>query len=109
MFSVDDKISKVTWSTRFTEGLGFRMNLNVAFQDNASTIKLAENEKLSSGKMNRHFYIRLFHVTDLISRNEVTIKCCPTRKTLADQFIKRLFGKLFQIRRSDVMIFVFRE
>ena len=83
--------------------------MDIVFQDNVSTIKLAENGKSSSEKMNRYFDIRLFHVTDLISRNEVMIKLCPTGKTLADYFSKQLVGKLFCMTRSSIMNFTFRE
>ena len=109
MISVDDKISKIVWSRRFTEAQGFNVNLNIVFQDNATTIKLAENGKLSSGKRTRHFDILLFHVSDLISRKEVAITHCRTEKMLADYFSKPLVGKLFFMTRSDVMNIAFRE
>ena len=41
LIAIDDKISKVTWSKRLTEDQGFKVNLNIVFQDNTSTIKLA--------------------------------------------------------------------
>ena len=83
LIAVDNKISKVIWTKRFTEAQGFKVHLNIVFQDNTSTIKLEENGKSSSGKRTRHFDIRLFHVTDLISQKEVTRKYCPTGKILA--------------------------
>ena len=79
------------------------MIFNFVFQGNTSTIKLSENEKLSSVKRTRHFDVRLFHVTDFISRKEVTIKHCPTGKMLADCFSKLLVGKLFHMMRIDVV------
>ena len=94
---------------RFTEAQGFKVNLTIVFQDNASTIKLAEKVKLSSGKRTRHFDMRLSHATDLINRKEVTIKSCPTGKTLADHFSKPLVGKLFRMIRSDIMNIAFKE
>ena len=50
LISIGDKISKMTWIKRFIESQGFHINLNIIYQDNASTIKLAENGKYSSGK-----------------------------------------------------------
>ena len=41
LIAVDEKISKVMWSKRLMEDQGFKVNLNIVFQDNTSTIKLA--------------------------------------------------------------------
>ena len=72
-------------------------------------IKLAENGKFSSGKRTRHFDIHLFHVTDLIRRKEVEIKCCLTGKMLSDYFSKPLFGKLFHTMQRGIMNVAIRE
>ena len=85
------------------------MKLKFVFQENASTIKLGENVKFSSGKSARYFDIRLFNATDLISRKEVAIKHYPTGKMLADHFSKPLEGKLFRMMRSNIMNNAFRE
>ena len=49
----------------------FKVKVNLIYQDNTNTMKLQNNGKLSSGKRTRHFDIKLFDITDLISRNEV--------------------------------------
>ena len=41
--AVEDKTNKVTWPNRFDESQGFKVHLNIAFQDNTSMIKLFEN------------------------------------------------------------------
>ena len=64
--AVDDKIAKVAWSKRFIECQGFKINLNATHQDNASTLKLINNGKISSGKRARNFDMHLFCVNDLI-------------------------------------------
>jgi hypothetical protein len=71
---VDDKISRVLWTKRFLEWQEFLVKLNIIYQDNTSTIKLERNGKESSGKRTRHFDIKYFYVTDLISRDEVEIE-----------------------------------
>ena len=83
--------------------------MNIVFQDNTSTIKLAENRKLSSEKSARHFDILLFHVTDLTIRKEVTIKHYPTGTMLDDYFRYPLVGVLFRMMRSDIINFAFKE
>jgi len=47
---VDDKISKNLWSKKFIEYKGFKVKVNVIYQDNTSTMKRAQNGKASSGK-----------------------------------------------------------
>ena len=92
-----------------TEAQGLKERLNDVFQGNESTIKLAEHGKLSSGKKMSHFDAFLLHVTDLISRKEVTIEHCPTGKTLYDCFSKSLVSKLFHAMQSDVVSIALRE
>jgi hypothetical protein len=62
---VDDEIHKVVWAKRFAEYQGFKVKLNIVFQDNTSSMKLEQNGKASSGKRSRHFDIKIFYVTDL--------------------------------------------
>ena len=42
---VDDKISKILWSKKFIEYQGFKVKVNAIYQDNTSTMKLAQNGK----------------------------------------------------------------
>ena len=95
---IDDKIGKIIWTKKFIEHQGFEVKLNIIYQDNTSTIKLAENSKTSSGKRTRHFNIKLFYITDLIGKQVVIVKYCPTNNMIADYMTKPLTGtnvKLF--------------
>ena len=95
MVGVDDRISKILWTKKFIENQGFNISLNIIYQDNTSTIKLATNGRSSLGKRTRHFDIKYFYVTDLIGRNEVTIEYCSTDDMLADYYTKPLVGAKF--------------
>ena len=77
---IDDNIGKVLWTKRFLEAEGFEVRLNIIYQDNQSTMKLARNGKSSSGKPTRHFDIKLFYVTDLIGKGEIELIYCPTMR-----------------------------
>ena len=101
--AVDDKISKVMWVKKFVEAQGFKIKLNIIYQDNESTIKLSNNGKASSGKRTRHFDIKLFYVTDLIDRDEVDIEYCPTEDMVADYLTKPLQGSQFYRFRDLIM------
>ena len=94
---VDDRISKVLWTKRFIESQGHKVQLNVIYQDNTSTIKLQENGKASCGKRTRHFDIKLFYITDLIGRDEVQVEYCPTDMMIADYRTKRTTGRKFKM------------
>jgi len=101
--TIDDKISKVIWTKRFLEKQGFEVKLNVIYQDNTNTMKLAENGRVSTGKRTRHFDIKLFYVTDLVGRDEVSIKYCPTDDMIADYMTKPLTGKKFKRFRDLIL------
>ena len=103
LISIDDKISKIIWMKKFIEAQGFEIDLNILYQDNMSTIKLAENGKQSSGKRTRHFDIKYFYVTDLINRNEVSIEYCSSNAMLADFHTKPLIGEKFKLMRDKIM------
>ena len=99
----DDMVSKVMWSKLFLEAQGYKVRKNIVFQDNMSTMQLAKNGLASAGKRSRHLNIRLFFMTDLIDRNELDVKCCPTEEMTSDFMTKPTQGKTFVRFRNDVM------
>jgi hypothetical protein len=103
LIGVDDRISKILWTKRFIEYQGFKVKLNIIYQDNTSTMKLENNGKASSGKRTRHFDIKYFYVTDLIGRDEVEVIYCPTDDMLADYMTKPLTGSKFHYFRDFIM------
>ena len=103
LIGVDDKIAKIIWSKKFIDHQGFKITSCMIFQDNASTTKLLENGRHSTGKRTRHFDIRLFHAKDLIERKEVVVKYCPTDEMLADYMSKPLVGKAFRTNRESIL------
>jgi hypothetical protein len=100
---VDDEIHKVIWAKRFVEYQGFKVKHNIVYQDNTSSMKLEQNGKASSGKRTRHFDIKIFYVTDLVSRNEVQVKYCPTGEMIGDYMTKPLVGSKFKKFRDLIM------
>jgi hypothetical protein len=103
LVGVDDKISKVLWMKRFLEWQDFKVKTNIVYQDNTSTMKLAEKGKESSGKRTRHFEIKYFYVTDLVGRDEVKIIYCSTDDMIADYHTKPLTGWKFKFFRDLIM------
>ena len=103
LVAVDDKIAKIMWTKRFIEHQGFKVMINIIYQDNESTIKLEVNGKESSGKRTCHFDIKYFYITDLISHEEVEIVYCPTEDMLADFMSKLTTGLVFKKFRQSIM------
>jgi hypothetical protein len=103
LIGIDDKIAKILWMKRFLEWQGFPVKLNIIYQDNTSTMKLAENGKESSGKRTRHFDIKYFYVTDLVDRKEVKVEYCSTDEMIADYMTKPLVGGKFKLFRDLIM------
>ena len=101
--AIDEKISKILWTKKFLEWQGFEIKLNIIYQDNTSTMKLAQNGKSSSGKRTRHFDIKLFYITDLINRREVRVEYCPTDEMLADYMTKPTVGKKYHLFRDRIL------
>ena len=101
--ATDDMISKIVRVKRFIEKQGFQVKMNIIYQDNTSTTRLQKNGKLSSGKRTRHYDMKLFYITDLIERNEVQVKYCPTDDMIGDCMSKPLVGAKFKEFRDLIL------
>jgi hypothetical protein len=60
LVGVNDIMPQVLWTRYFLEAQGYDVNESIIYQDNKSTILLAENGKASSGKQTRHINIQYF-------------------------------------------------
>ena len=92
---VDDIIRKIFWTQLFLGFQGFKVKVNIIYQDNTSTMKLQNNGKASSGKRKQQYDIKYFYVTDLIGRDEVQVIYCPTNYMVGDYMTKPLVGSRF--------------
>ena len=101
--ATDDMIAKIRKMKKFPEEQRFEVRLNIIYQDNTSTMKLQKNGRLSSGKRTRHFDIRLFYITDLISRNEVEVRYSPTNDMIGDYMSKPVVEAKFLKFRDLIM------
>jgi hypothetical protein len=103
LVGVDDVVSKVLWTKLFIEAQNIKVNTNVIYRDNTSSMKLEENGKASSGKCTRHFNIKYFYITDLIQCNDIQIEYCPTEEMVADYMTKPLVGAKFEGLHKIIM------
>ena len=57
-----DILPQALWTRYFLEAQGYAVNESIVYQDNKSTILLADKEKGSSGKRTRHIAISLSRI-----------------------------------------------
>ena len=98
-----DYIPWVIWLKHFLKQQGKELKTNTFFQDNESAIKLGKNGRKSSRDKTRHITIRYFFITDVLKRENIDMRHCPTTRMLADFYTKPLQGTLFVNMRNAIM------
>jgi hypothetical protein len=94
MATLSDVVHEVAWSRMFMFCLGYPQKATVVYQDNKSTIMLAENGPTSSGK-SKHFRRKYFGVREMIEHGEVKLVYLPTEEMFVDALTKPITGQLF--------------
>jgi len=79
LVAIDDAMGQILWTRNFLIGQGINITpaTNI-YQDNKSTLFLAENGKGSSSRCTKHLDVRYFFVTDKIKKGDIKISYCPT-------------------------------
>ena len=103
LVGIDDVIAYVLWTLRFIQHQGYPVKTVIVEQDNQSTMKLANNGRLSTGKRTRHLDIRYFYVTDQIEKGYIKLQYIPTKKMTSDYMSKPLQGQLMRTHRADIL------
>jgi hypothetical protein len=98
-----DKISDVLWTRQFLEAQGYKINTNVVYQDNMSTLSLAKNGYISSSKRTKHIKAKYFFVRHYHNAGEIDLQYCPTEQMWADVLTKPLQGAKFRLMRAFLM------
>ena len=95
LIGLSDALPQVIWIRDFLLEQGHEIGPAVVYQDNQSTIKLAERGSAATAKT-RHIAIRFFFVHDRMRAGEIIIEYMPTGHMLADILTKPLQGALFR-------------
>ena len=95
LIGVSDALPQVIWVRDFLVEQGYTIGPAVLYQDNQSTIKLAERGSAASERT-RHVAIRFFFVYDRIQSGEIVVEYMPTGHMVADILTKPLQGTLFR-------------
>ena len=101
--AVDDVATKILWAKKFLEKQEYKIEQNILYQDNKSTILLHVNKKRSSGKQTRALNIRYFFMHDQQQKGNVSIAYCPTRKMTGDFMTKPKNGQAYRKFSNDIM------
>jgi hypothetical protein len=72
LIGLSDKVTPVLWTIQFLEAQGHRVKPATVFQDNKSTIMLA-NKGRSTSHRTRHIAIKYFFIKDHIENSDINV------------------------------------
>ena len=98
-----DFLPYTIWATYFLSAQGYKLSRNIFYQDNTSAMKMLKNGKESCGSKSRHIHIRYFFTNDVLEREKMEIKHCPTEQMIADFYTKPIQGKQFYKLRNVII------
>ena len=95
LVGISDTLSQILWAREFLLAQGIHLGPATLYQDNLSTIFLA-NKGRSTNERTRHIKIRYFFITHYVENKEIKIEYMPTTKMIADILTKSIHGTLFK-------------
>ena len=103
LVALSDMASMVLWVNMFMRDLGFDCGVPIIYQDNMSTMKVAE-KGLTNKPNTKHIDIRLLWITEVIKNGAVVLKYKKTDEMIADGMTKPLIGEKFYKFVKDLNI-----
>jgi hypothetical protein len=102
LVGLSDALPQILWSKEFLECQGHQVGKVQLYQDNQSTIALA-NKGRSTSSRTRHISIRYFFIKEKIDSGDVEVVYLPTGDMRADIMTKPLQGDLFRKMRAELL------
>jgi hypothetical protein len=99
LVGISDALSLILWSREYLLSSGIDIGTAIVFQDNKSTIFLA-NKGRSTSERSRHIKIRHFFVSHYIDAIDIKLEYLPTAEMIADVLTKPLHGVLLNKLRG---------
>jgi hypothetical protein len=99
LVGISDGVPQGLWTRMFMEAQGHGSESATLYQDNMSTIILAEKGRSTSSRT-RHIHIRFFFIKDRIDRGEMSVVYLPTDDMISDILTKPLQGAKFKKLRK---------
>jgi hypothetical protein len=103
LVGIDDALPLILWARYFIEAQGYTVEENILYQDNKSTILLANNGRWSSGKRTKHIRSRYFYIKDKVESGEVSIQHRGTKEMWSDVLTKPKQGLGMRQDRAELM------
>jgi hypothetical protein len=95
LIALNEGLPEVIWARQFMEHLGFKQDISTVFEDNQSSIILANKSRGVTISRTKHIQVRYYYVKQLIEQKLITIEYLPTEDMIADILTKPVCGKLF--------------
>ena len=76
LVSISDVLGMMVWCKYFMGAQGYKVYNNIMYQDNKSTILLAKNVRMSSGKNIKHIKNQFLLITDKLAQKDLKIHLC---------------------------------
>jgi hypothetical protein len=103
LIGLNDGLPEVVWAKEFLEYLGIVQKTVVVFEDNQSSIILANKKLGATTGRTKHIQIRFHYIKQLIDQKLINIEYLPTNEMMADILTKPLTGGLFQRLRNKIL------
>lgn len=100
--TLSDSSGEIIWTRNFLIGQGIQVGPVETFQDNKSTIILAERGKNHSPRT-KHIAVRYFFIKDRIEAGDLRLKYLPMAEMIADILTKPLQGEQFRTLRDKLL------
>lgn len=98
LVAVDDKLGNILWTHHFIEAQGYKVDKNIVYQDNMSSLSLEKNGRgVSSSPRTKHIKAKFFLVKDRSDTGGIVhLRYCPSTEIMwADVLTKPLQGAKF--------------
>ena len=102
LIGLHDSLPQVLWLQQLMEDMGYKPETAVVYQDNKSTIMLAEKGKTNRGK-SKYIALRYFYAKEQIETKKVKLEYLQSAKMLADYLTKPLMGSLHNELRDRLL------
>ena len=99
LIALSDSSSQVIWTKNFIAAQGHSERPATVYQDNMSTIAMADKGR-STSERTKHIHVRYFFIKDAVERGEIKIVYKPTGQMVADLLTKPLQGEQFRRLRA---------
>jgi hypothetical protein len=99
LIALTDAVKEAMWLQKLLELFNIQQPLRI-YEDNQSTIKIAENAVFSD--RTKHLQVRFQFIKELIEQKRLEIVYCPTKDMTADILTKHL-GRVLHQRHSEAL------